>query len=1204
MGTNEKTNRLLCLIFMLNILISPSFGILGIKNGNIADGSFKPFSQVEPRNMEESLSFEDDLIYFPHLAYVPIESSQGDGDSFTISDELSVSAVSNMYLNSSNDWEEILDVQGLTGFATDYMEFGLTVTGVRDNYTINEGSNRGEILDATNIRIAQGFQITWEYGVFYGAEMNLQTTGPTLGNQELEIFVVKADISGLPNMNDIRAFESNGPYNSTNNLPSNTWYYYNFQNMSLGQETILEQGSYFVVANLSVYGSGSDSFLWEGHIATVAGFEMYHHDGTSWSLENEMCNVKVDLKPSEADGSVKVFSDLTEIYLRDGPNQILTHDQEITSTGPHPISSGNSLITRTSLYLELNNSYYFSDQLTASSRFLITNSSYLSNSANWYVTWSSDVVNILTYSNAVREFSFLTPIDWSNLSFSLLVDNSIPISGERNHSGYSFDCGSIIVGNEFPASTFNFTTTSLNYLNNLILDSNVYNLGYWTTNETHAIGHDGSIVNADIYVKDSASIDVLDGELNFTIYDPNGNIVPIKDETDYINISYTDITSYTFLETSQFSPGRYMVSTVFDPSINGTDIEGQWSATCFWQNGTEVGFYSLTISVTKSTTASFSWEETFGGNDYTNSSVSINRMNSESVNIRILYNNISDPFYSGDGTPITAAPVAYNTSWGTSGFLNYVDPYYESDILIDAVAGNHSITLTASGQSLETHTITFDVSVYHTFTINPSSGGNFQAYYNDEESYVQFTVVDTSNYSNSVIPDEMAFYLDDVLLVKAVDYGVREFAVTNLLQLELFSDTSGLDLFPGSYSIRISVAKQGFIVNYGQENATTTVNLEILTIPTTIDIVSSDDEVYWGNETIITFYYVDTIHTDNIPEVASLNISLDLSPADAEIIGVPTENLRLYSVTIRIHEPQETSINVFISISKPGYETKSNQLLKSISITAPPGPVEGIPFYIYIIIGIFTLAALVTPLSVFVRRKLDKNKRSEKALFARIYGLYESVLSITKIIIVHNLTGLPVYEMDLGSEISLDPSLITGFLTAIASMGVELRDDKAGSIRRLQYKNFSITGSESGQFTLYTFSETDLNEEIERQLTVISEWFAKMFSSIREDWDGSTEVFRVNLQGITEKIMKEIYLWIFYPFTVSLYKQAEIEEFNGLQKRLVEYIIDGDNVTISRIFDELDDIRIEKGLPIIFEFIENGILIPVFDAYKIATVRF
>jgi len=205
---------------------------------------------------------------------------------------------------------------------------------------------------------------------------------------------------------------------------------------------------------------------------------------------------------------------------------------------------------------------------------------------------------------------------------------------------------------------------------------------------------------------------------------------------------------------------------------------------------------------------------------------------------------------------------------------------------------------------------------------------------------------------------------------------------------------------------------------------------------------------------------------------------------------------------------------------------------------------------------------------------------------------------------VNGVTGLPVYEMDLGSEISLDPSLITGFLTAISSMGIELRGDRAGSVKRLQYKNFYVTGSESGLFTLYTFSEIELNEEIEQKLTVISDWFAKMFGSITETWDGSTEVFRDNLQGITEKIMKEIHLWIFYPFKVSPYKQFEIEEFNGLRKQLVNFIINGDNITISRIFDELDEVRIEKGLPIIFEFIELGILIPVFDAYKIATVRF
>jgi len=131
-----------------------------------------------------------------------------------------------------------------------------------------------------------------------------------------------------------------------------------------------------------------------------------------------------------------------------------------------------------------------------------------------------------------------------------------------------------------------------------------------------------------------------------------------------------------------------------------------------------------------------------------------------------------------------------------------------------------------------------------------------------------------------------------------------------------------------------------------------------------------------------------------------------------------------------------------------------------------------------------------------------------------------------------------------------------------------------------------------------------LNEEIEQKLTVISDWFAMMFPQIDADWDGSTEPFRLNLKGITEKIMKEIHLWIFYPFRVSPYKNKEIEEMSGIRKRMIDYIGESDTITISRLFDDFDDVKLEQGLPIVFELIENNILEPEFDAYKIATVRF
>ncbi len=1133
------------------------------------------------------------------LNYNPVDSLSGIGSTFSVMDELNVSHSTSLSLNESNGQSDSFNIQPPSNFTADILTYNLTIASTSDIYELPVTSqNKHYILDSGKIRLAQAFQVVWDYAVFYGAELNLVEDGPTLGNDEIELYVVKADGLNQPNLTDVRAYEINGPYNSSNTIPTSIltdYGDYDFLNTTLTGETILEMGTYFVVIELTVIDDAGDAYDWLGKQGGTSGYPFYYHDGASWTLvTDETRGLNVELLRSDSEGNAIEITDPSLIALTDNAVPITSLTQEIVGDGDHSLSSN------TTVEISMNNSYTFSRIVTASSTYIVSNSSHLTESVYWTVNWTCGALNLLPYTNPSRFQELYTADDWNDITFNLEVNESMSIPGTRTLLGYVFDIDSLLLVDKYESGDFSFTTTSLNYLYDVTLNSNSFNLGYWTTNTSHAIGYNGSIVTANIYIKDSSLNDELTGNLNFTLYDPNGNIVPVKNDSLYPTLIFNDLTPYTILDSTQESAGQYTVSTVFDPSFNGTDIEGQWTATCFWSNDTEIGFFSLTISVGKSTTASFNWEENYGINDYTNTTTSINRINEESVTVRITYNNISDPFLVGDGTPITAAPVAFNTSWGTSGVLNYIGPYYEGNIAIDTVVGNYSITLTATGISLEEHSISFYVYVYHTFAISPTSGGSFQAYYNDDESIIQFYVEDTSNSSTAVLVDDMAFYINDVLLIETLQYGIREFAVTNLIQFELYSDIDGLNLLPDTYSIRISVAKQDFIVDYGQENATSTVNLEILTTPTTIDLVSSDDEVFHGNETTITFYYVDTINPENI-EGATFEITLDLDSDKAEIIGTPSEDQGLYSVTLRIYEPQETTVNVFLTISKPGYEEQTDFLLKTISIIPPD---VGIPIYIFVIIGIFSLAAIIAPTVIVLRRRIDSSKKAEKTLFARIYGLYESVLSITKLIIVHRATGLPVYEMDLGSEITLDPSLITGFLTAISSMGVELRGDRAGAVKRLQYKNFFVTGSESGNFTIYTFSETELNTEIEDRLTVISVWFAKMFSNITEDWDGSTEVFRINLQGITEKIMKEIHLWIFYPFTVSPYKALEIEEFNGLQKRLIDFITNNENVTISRIFDELDDIRIEKGLPIIFEFIEQGILTPIFDAYKIATVRF
>ncbi len=1198
MGLRKQSIKLLNYLLIISFLAT---SLSSVSFTNISSERFSISNELNTNyisNLEENTNlalpnpYQDSV-----LQYTPINSTSETGDSFTVNDELSVTHDVALSLNSGNSWENSFTIQPPTGgFTPDYLQYGLTLTATQDTYLVHEGlENKHAVLNSDHIRLAQAFQISWDYGVFYSAEINLETNGPTLGSDEIELYIVKEDGFGDPNLGDIRAYEVNGPYNSSNPIPGtsyNNYGVYYFQNTTLNGEAILEQGTYFVVIELTVVDDSNAEYDWLGKQGITSGYPYYVHDGFSWSyINDETRGLLVDLKPSYSNGTAMSFDDPSDISLVDNAIAITSLTQQIMGSGVHTLSSD------TSVDIVMSNSYSFDRTILANSQYSVTNSTHLANTVDWTLTWSIGTLNLFTYTNPIRTQEIITPSDWHNTIFDLMVNDSTSIPGVKSSLGYDFNLNTILNGSKYDSGDFEFTTSSPNYLYDLNLNSLDFDLGYWETDDVNATGFNGSTVIADVYVKDSLMSDVLTGDLNFTLYDPDGQIVPVKNDSLYPNLIFNDVSTYTLLETTQDGAGHYNLITVFDPSFEGTDKEGFWTAVCVWQNGTEIGYYSLRISVSKSTTANFSWEVTEGGSWSSNSSTSLTRINEESIRVLIEYNNISDPFFSGDGTPITAAPVSFTTSWGSSGLLTYNGSYYEGYINLNAEEGLQSIDLIATGNFLQEHFEIIDIYVLHAFDIQALPDTSFEAYYEDDFSDITFRVRDLKNASVPVIPDEMFFYLDDVLLTQFDDYDTT--IESDRINLNLSINSSNLNLSSGYYTIKIEVTKSDFVVDYGVETATQEVDLEIKTVTTELQLLAADEAVYQNSVTTIKFLYVDTIHNINITG-ASVSVTFDIT--EASLVDI-YEVDGLYTVTVRVLEPQETSIHIHISVSKAGYNPIVDYPSPEVAINIPGAP-KGIPLYLYIIIGVFGLATILIPTILLIRRKLTKEKRMEKALFSRIYGLYESVLSITKLIAVHKITGLPVYEMDLGSEISLDPSLITGFLSAISSMGVELRGDRAGSVKRLQYKNFFVTGSDSGQFTIYTFSEIELNEEIEEKLTVVSDWFAKMFNQINENWDGSTEVFRINLQGITEKIMKEINLWIFYPFIISPYKTAEIETFTGLRKTLAEYIVSHDNVTISRIFEDLDDIKIEKGLPVIFEFVETGIITPVFDAYKIATVRF
>ncbi len=453
--------------------------------------------------------------------------------------------------------------------------------------------------------------------------------------------------------------------------------------------------------------------------------------------------------------------------------------------------------------------------------------------------------------------------------------------------------------------------------------------------------------------------------------------------------------------------------------------------------------------------------------------------------------------------------------------------------------------------------------------------------------------------SVQIYPNEVAVKLNSNNLTSG-EFNLS--FVSGIIEIELGTNSLGLDI--GSHNLEVQATKTDFIDEIGQSSASLLFpQFEIIPIKITIVIEQDIEEMDTNTQSELKFSVMDTDHSIGIMELTESEFELNVDIEGVEV-WFDSESAGIYTVIVKILEPTIVSLNIYISVSVSGYELIENFRLASIQINFPTDPDSKLPFYLFIIIGVLGAGAVIVPSILLLRRRKNREKRNQQDIFTRTYNFYEGVLSITKLIVVHRVTSLPVYEMDLGSEIDVDPSLISGFLSAVSSVGSEMRGDKSGGVRRVQYKEFQVTASQSGFFTLYTFSESELNEEIEQKLTLISDWFDMMFPQIDADWDGSTEPFRLNLKGITEKIMKEIHLWIFYPFRVSHYKNKEIEEMSGIRKRMIDYIGESDTITISRLFDDFDDIKLEQGLPIVFELIENNILEPEFDAYKIATVRF
>ncbi len=870
-------------------------------------------------------------------AYSPIQDDSNTGDSFSVDDNLAVDH--QFALNLTEDSGIITNsytLSTISDYTNTSLQYGITnMTAVKDYYPVESQTSGGALREKLtwyeSVALAQEFEVKWDYAMFYGAKILLNyIPSDFTGIYELEILVVNASTTNPygPNMSSVLTSDVNDPYDSLNTPPfgsSSNIRYFDFT------DVLLEKGSYYVVANLTIIDNNDDStydhFAWDKYIVAPYDGKTFEMDNAtrSWTQQNTYDLTLIpELLASDSSGLALTFSDPNAIDLTDNSVSITSLTESISETGLH------TLTANTSTQITFDNSYAFVKSYSAASIFQASNSSYWNYSVDWNISWYTPLLYITPYVNLDRYHFIYSPTDWHDTTFAFYYNDTNTIPGTRESAGYK-----VALANNNSAGNWILSTKSPNYLSDLTLMDDTtpterYLLGYWIGTATQSIGYAGSNIVANTLVQgDGAGIpyDVTTGSLNYTLYDGNGNIIPIKSGLPG-DLVYTDTTSYTLAGITQVSAGFYTPEISFDPSAYGTDEPGFWTAAVFWQNGTEVGFYSQRIVVQTQTQFDFVWEEIPLEANWVIDDIS--RKGLDSIVVTGYYFNVSEPYTTGARNPISSATVSYNVynaTWNTNANLDYYgSAEYNTSILVDFDVGIYTVEIAGTGAFLETNSTSFSLTVFYELALSPQFSSTSTNYTDNAIYYIAL---------HDVTADVNLDYYDDLnvtlydgtyyYLTSPVDYNFTYDGSPKEWILNINTTTNSLDI--GVYSVYIELSIDNYKANYSSEVVSDVYTFEITAPETEIHDVTTPTTIYVYHNVIFKFTLFDINHSIDLtgavvtPSANVPNINL--------VVGTEGVN---YTITVTNSNEFATAIEISVSVTLANYQSVTDFVLGDLEV--------------------------------------------------------------------------------------------------------------------------------------------------------------------------------------------------------------------------------------------------------------------------------
>ncbi len=122
------------------------------------------------------------------------------------------------------------------------------------------------------------------------------------------------------------------------------------------------------------------------------------------------------------------------------------------------------------------------------------------------------------------------------------------------------------------------------------------------------------------------------------------------------------------------------------------------------------------------------------------------------------------------------------------------------------------------------------------------------------------------------------------------------------------------------------------------------------------------------------------------------------------------------------------------------------------------------------------------------------------------------------LLIIDSNSGITLYEHGFADK-DLDPDLVSGFLTAVQSFGVELTSDQEAGMKKLAYKNFEIEMNVGDRIRAALFLIGESTKYLIKAVVELINKFEQTYEDALKDWHGDITQFE-NASGIVKKIFE------------------------------------------------------------------------------------